>query len=361
MKATVQLIAAGVRIMLWFGAAAIAADRSGLTTHGSLQFDASGWYREHESSDSMVSFAGTNMLTLNVKTPLLKHAKVEGLLDIYQAYGAYASLIQSTASDQAITTLSGRAPILADLRMLYGALYLPWADVTLGRQIVNYGKGVLFSPLDVFSSVNLIELSFKRSGSDIAMVSVPLGDVSGIDAVTEFPIGNIDYATSMRGFTTIAGWDLSAAGIYRHRSREGIAGIAFKGDLIAGLTGELVTRYNRDRREWRFEAMAGADYSIRNTCFFAVEYFYRDDGAPHPIYDRHNLFGSIQYVINDLMSVSLVVLGALPEENAFATLQYSWNILQSVNTLFFLRSYHLESFGNLLPKGEAGVRVVVAF
>ncbi|MBN1576309.1 MAG: hypothetical protein JW913_07155 [Chitinispirillaceae bacterium] len=342
-------------------AAGRAAEKPGLTVHGSLQFDVSGWYRDREKSDSAESFAGTNMLTLNVKTPLLKSAKVEGLLDIYQVYGAYASLVRSTAPGQALTALSGSTPILADLRMLYGALYLPWADITLGRQIVNYGKGMLLSPLDVFSTIDLFELSFKRSGSDIVMAAFPLGEVSGIDAVTGFPIGNSDYATSIRAFTTFSGWDLSAAGIYRHRSREAIGGVAFKGDLVAGITGELVAHYGRDTRRWGFEAMAGADYSIRNTWIFVVEYLYREDGATHPIYDWHNLFGSVQYVINDLMTVSAVMLGSLPAENALATLQYSWNILQSVTTIFHLRYYHFEGFGLLIPRGEAGVRVVIQF
>ncbi len=355
-----RILRANVVLYVLVAAAVGASDKSGLVAHGSLQFDAAGWYRNTENGDSAIAFAGTNMLTLDVKTPLLKSAKVEGLLDIYQVYGAYAGLLQSDTGQNTAVVVSGRAPILADLRMLYGALYLPWADVTLGRQIVNYGKGMLLSPLDVFSTVNLFELSFKRRGSDIAMVAVPLGDVSGIDAVTEFPIGNNDYATSMRAFTTVSGWDLSAVEIYRHRSREAIGGIAFKGDLVAGLTGELVTRYDRDNCKWGFEAMAGADYSIRNTWMFAVEYLYRSDRGTHPVYDQHNLFGSLQYAINDLMTISAVMLGALPAENALATLQYSWNILQSVNTIIYLRYYHLEGF-ELLPQGEAGMRVEIRF
>ncbi|MBN1308550.1 MAG: hypothetical protein JXA18_11565 [Chitinispirillaceae bacterium] len=352
---------AAVVVVTAFFAIEGATEKSGLAAHGSLQFDASGWYRGHAGADSTLLFAGTNMLTLTIRTLQPKSAKVEGLIDIYQVYGTYAALVHSTANDRTITALSGSAPILADLRMLYGALYLPWADITLGRQVVNYGKGMLLSPLDVFSTVNLFELSFKRSGSDIVMASFPLGEVSGIDAVTGFPIGNSDYATSLRAFTTLSGWDVSAAGMYRHHSREGIAGIAFKGDAVAGLTGEIVTRYNRDSREWRFEAMAGADYSIRTIFFFGTEYLYRQEGTPHPVYDRHNLFVSLQYVINDLMSVSLVTLAALPEENALATLQYSWDILQSVNTILYLRNYHLKGFGPLLPQGEAGVRVVIHF
>lgn len=340
---------------------ALSAAPSGLTTHGSLQFDASGWYRDAGSFDSSLSFAGMNMLTLKMKTPRLKTAKVEGVIDVYQVYGEYAGLLQSNGESPGQSLFSGSTPILADLRMLYGALYLPWADVTLGRQIVNYGKGALFSPLDVFSSVNLLELSFKRSGSDIVMVAFPAGDLSGVDIVTEFPVGTDDYASSLRGFTTLGGWDLSAVGIYRHRSREGIGGIAFKGDLLVGVTGEVAARYSRESGEVSIETMVGVDYSIKNTWFFSAEYNYRERDNGQPMYGNHNLFGSVQYIINDLMTASLVVIGVLPEENVLATAQYSWNILQSVSAAFYLRYYQFDGFEKLLPQGEAGTRVTISF
>ena len=333
---------------------------SGLTVHGSLQADMSGWYQEYDQTDSAVSFAGVNMLTLEVKTPKLKQAKVEGILDIYQLYGKSAEYYLAALPPTA-ASFSGDAPIVLDLRTLYGSLYLSWADVTIGRQIVNYGKGMLFSPLDVFSTVNPLELSFKRSGSNIAMAAIPIGDLSGVDIVSEFPIGEHDYASSVRGFTTLNGWDLSAVGIYRHQSQEVTGGIAFKGDLEVGVTGELVTHYGRETDVTRFEAMAGVDYSLKNTVFFITEYWYRPDEKTVSIYGEHNLFGSVQYIINDLMSVSAVIIAALPEEHVLATLQYQYNILQSVDTQWFMRYYKLESLGGMIPDGEAGVRVVISF
>jgi hypothetical protein len=333
---------------------------SGLVVHGSLQTDASAWYQKNDKIDSAVSFAGINMLTLEVKTSQLKQAKVEGMLDIYQLYGKNAEYFYA-ALPQSIASSTGDTPIMIDLRTLYGAFYLPWADVTVGRQIVNYGKGMLFSPLDAFSTVNLLELSFRRSGSDIAMAAIPVGDLSGVDIVTEFPIEDRDYASAVRGFTTFGGWDLSAVGIYRHRTREVTGGIAFKGDLEVGVTGEFVTHYDHNNSDIRFEAMTGIDYSIHNTIFFSTEYWYRSDKEPSVFYGEHNLFGSVQYIINDLMSVSAVIISALPEEHVLATFQYQYNILQSVDTQWFLRYYHLENLGSMVPEGEAGVRAVISF
>lgn len=334
--------------------------RSGLVVHGYMQADASAWYQENDNIDSAVSFAGVNMLTLEVKTSQLKQAKVEGMLDIYQPYGITANYLIDSLSMK-IASLTGESPVKIYPRTLFGAFYFPWADVTIGRQIVNYGKGMLFSPLDVFSTVNLLELSFRRSGSDIAMAAIPIGDLSGVDVVTELPMGDRDYASSVRGFTTLGGWDLSAVGIYRHRTQEVTGGIAFKGDLEVGVTGELVTHYDRENSDIRFEAMTGIDYSIRNTFFFTTEYWYRSGSESSVFYREHNLFGSAQYIINDLMSVSALIISAFPEKHILGTIQYQYNILQSVDTQWYLRYYHLGNLGGMVPEGEAGVRAVISF
>jgi hypothetical protein len=337
-------------------------EKPGLTVRGSLQSDAAGWYRYDTPTESAFSFAGATMLTLDILTPPSKTAKVEALADLYQLYGGYAASAAASPQAAASMIVPGKAPLLLDLRMLYGALYLPWADVTLGRQIVNYGKGTLFSPLDAFTTVNLFELSFKRSGSDIAMVSVPLGDMAGIDAVTGFPIGNNDYASAGRAFGTVAGWDVSVAGIYRHRSRQGIAGIAFKGDLIAGVTGEAVVRYDRAAHRMSAEAMAGVDYSVNTAWLFGAEYYFRQRGVSNIASDKHNVSVTTRYLINDLMSIALTAIGALPSQKGIVMLQYSWNMMQNVNTIWYGRVYRIEDPNSTtLPDGEAGVRIVISF
>ena len=109
--------------------------------------------------------------------------------------------------------------------------------------------------------------------------------------------------------------------------------------------------------------MTGIDYSVRNTWFFLAEYDYRQNNNDNPLYGNHNLFGSVQYIINDLMTVSLSVIGVLPEENVLATVQYSWNILQSVSTAFYFRYYRFDALEleSLLPQGEGGTRVTISF
>jgi hypothetical protein len=330
------------------------------TAHGALQFDAATWYAKRRSSDSIFSFAGMNMLTLNVKSTNLKSAKIEGLVDIAQLYGMYAGRLTTSFGPLSLPALS-TAPLIADLRMLYGSLYLPFADITFGRQIVNLGKGAFFSPVDQFSSVDITELSFKRRGSDIVMASVPLGTVSGIDAVTELPTGNDDRASALQVFTNASGWDIAGTGIYRHRTREVTGGIAAKGDALIGITGECIARYNRSSKKMRFEAMTGIDYSISQTWLFAAEYYYRSSPSDHFLFDKHNLFGTVQYTINDLMSLSSFVISALPAANCCATVQYAWNLLQGVTTSLYVRYWRLDEIDSPLPDCDAGVRVSIRY
>jgi len=219
----------------------------------------------------------------------------------------------------------------------------------------------VFSPVDVFSTVSLTDLSFKRSGSDVVTARFPVGPLGGVDAVAELPAGRHDNAALVKAFGTVRGWDLSLVGIYRQKSRTVIGGLAFKGDALVGLCGEAVTLYDRNDRQWAFEAMAGADYSVRSTWFFAAEYMYgeRRDVA-NPLRDWHNLYDSVRFVISDLMSVAGVVIATVPDRHALATVQYAWNILQSVDTVWYLRYYRLGA-APYAPDGEGGLRLTVKF
>jgi len=344
-----------------FALPAVSGEKASLSTHGELTIDGSMFTNSDAPFDSVRRSSGRTMLTLDVKTTQLANAKVETLVDFYRLYGLYADLAAQTLQGN-LPVPAGNSPFYADLRMLYGALYLPWADITVGRQIVNFGKGMLFSPLDCFSTVDVTELSLRRSGSDIAMAAIPFGTVTGLDLITTLPQTGTGRTTAARAFTTISGWDVGFTALHRADSKTTITGIAFKGDLIAGVTGELVTRYDAEHDRTDGEAMAGIDYSISRTWFFNAEYYYRTDPAAHILYRTHNVFGSLRYMINDLMNLSLVCIATVPVENKLVTLQFGWNILQDVTSTAFVRygSYDA-SLPLSIPDTECGVRVVIAF
>ncbi len=341
--------------------------KSGLQFNGSMYSDL-GWSHYYKSSTSdSVSFCGVSVLGVGFKNSNRKYAKVEGILDILLPHGHYAkSWSQGMSSFLApmADSLIGSPllPFIMDLRKLYVSMYLPWADITLGRQVVNFGKGVLFSPVDVFSSVELADLNYRRRGADIISARFPLGNLSGLDVIAQLPQGAGAHSNALRAFTTKWDFDLAAVGIYRHGAAgdtvgdKVLGGLSFKGDMKAGLTGETVIHYTTKGGSTYGEVMAGADYSWGQKWFVSGEYLYRDTGLVHPLWGVHNVYGSIRYMINDLMHVSLSLIHVISTPSSIGMVQYFYNILQNVNATVYCRAFDGLSTPNLEYAGRVEVK-----
>lgn len=327
-------------------------------------------------------FSGNSLLTFQMKTTGLENARVEASLDVGTLYGRAAALYLQSQPEGGL--VAGGVPLYLDLRKLSGTLYFPHLDVSLGRQIVNFGTGTVFSPIDVFSSVELLELSFRRRGSDVLRMRVPLGDLGGIEALVGYPSGLTGegappQSTALKVFGNLGGWDVSGVGLLRvvpgsaevPSTRTVRGGVAFKGDLIVGLAGEVVVQAPFGGAEGAetptIEAMVGMDYSVELSAIdsrlvLMAEYLYRDEALGQSgLYDQHTFFGSLSLPIDDLRSVSVAALGSYPAKDWMVTPQFSWNVLQGVNAIFYARAFHIAAYEGLLPDGEVAVRVVVKF
>ena len=327
-----------------------AEQKSGIRFRGSMYTDLGLLHTVHSSSKDEADFAGMSVLSANFKNTDREFGKVEGLFDIIIPYG---SLIEryvpdSIDSDSSVLDLYklfsfGKAPALLDIRKLYLSMYLPFADITLGRQIINFGKGFVFSPIDVFSSVELNDINYRRRGSDIVNIRIPFSDLAGLDFTTELPFVDGDFSTAVKLFATFFDFDFSLIGMYRNTGAvadfedEVVTGLTFKGDIEIGIYGEAVVHVLADSRDVFFEGMLGADYSIKDKWFFMAEYLYKQYDWSNSIWGEHNLFGSIRYNINDIMNISGNVIYDFEHESTSGILQCNYNILQNVNTIFYIQ------------------------
>jgi hypothetical protein len=322
-------------------------------------------------------FAGANLLTLTMRNANAKVVRVDASVDFWLLLGAYADAYRRADSSQAPAMLqSPSAAFIADVRKLYCALYLPYADISIGRQIVSFGQGMVFSPIDVFSSVNILDLSLRRRGSDVARVRVPFGDLAGIDALAKVGSRSEGIAAAIKGFGHLGTFDIASIGIYQTDLNEFVTGLTFKGDLAAGVYGELVEhwRYSGYRA---FVGMLGADYSINGDWYVTVEYLYNEKPQPAGTPSQfslvqtnialmHNHYGflSARYKINDLMNVSASAIADISAKSGFITAQYSYNVLQNADVVVYVQGYPASINGLLpIPYAEVtyGVRVKVAF
>ncbi len=330
-----------------------AEQKSGIRFRGSMYTDLGLLHTVHSTIKDEVDFAGMSVLSVNFKNTNRKFGKVEGLFDVIIPYGSMIEryvpdIPDSIDSDESLLDLFklfsfGKAPVLLDLRKLYLSMYLPFADITLGRQIINFGKGFVFSPIDVFSTVELYDINFRRRGTDIANIRIPFSDLAGLDITTELPFIDDNFSTAAKLFATLFDFDFSLIGMYRNASAdadfddEAVFGLTFKGDMEIGLYGETVVHFLTDSRDVFFEGMLGADYSIKDKWYFMAEYLYKQYDWSNSIWGEHNLFGSIRYNINDLMNVSGNVIYDFEHESTLGILQWYYNILQNVNTIIYIQ------------------------
>jgi hypothetical protein len=351
---------------------AAAAPKQALQFSGSIYSDLGVYHTWEPETEDTFDFAGRTTLNLGFVNTNRRVAKMETDLDVFLLYGAQAEHFMAQYADTGIDINAvekvvslfslGGSPVLFDVRKMYCSLYFPFADITIGRQIINFGKGIVFSPIDVFSSVELTDIMLRRRGSDIVAATIPLGALSGMDAVVQLPFADAPVSSALKLYASLFSVDFSAVGIYKYANSgvraddEAIVGLTAKGDLEIGLYGEAVAHLLDMGESLYPEAMLGADYSIQNRWFFALEYLYKDYRLSSR-WGEHNLFGQIQYSINDLMNVSALALYDFERDAAMGMVQYFYNILQNANTLVYIRGYD-----NLGPYDlEYALRVEVLF
>lgn len=363
----------------------------GLTVNGytaEAAFDFSGSYRNDmavwryapQDGSPAWRWGDQNTLRLNFKE-ISSNIKVEGSFDLSLLAGENAEAYSKTlltGQDHSFIWLDTRWAPLVDTRKLYLSLFFDHLTFTLGRQIINYGVGYIFSPIDCFSTVNLQDIGLSRKGSDIMRVQVPLGDLAGLEGVTTITANGTDSASAVKIFGNLGGYDLSLTGIYKKPQEELLVGVTFKGDLEIGIHGELVEHWNRQNDTRYFEGMAGADYSFNgNKVILLVEYYYNgnpiDPSKLTPAdllaLNRNFLgpsyfFGQAQYVYDEIRSFNVNGIYNPMEKSWVGTFQFIYNVRQNTNLLLHARYYAgdlngMDSANS--PKVEYGAGVEIKF
>ncbi len=308
---------------------------------------------DREKKDE-VNFTGKSVLSLSFKNSNRKFGKVESDFDLILPYGSsileYSPAFTDSLNSNILELFSfGKTPLLLDIRKFYLSIYLPFADISIGRQIINFGKGLVFSPVDAFAMVELQDINLRKTGSDIVNVKIPIGDLSGIDLIVEMPFLEKGFSSAIKTFTTVNTFDLSLLGIYKKAGddsdieNEILGGFSFKGDLVVGLYGEGVVHYIYESNNAYFESMLGIDYSVKGKWIFALEYLYKQQEWQKSFWGENNIFGSAQFVINELANLSGSLIYNFEDNMTLGTLQFNYNILQNVNTVLYVQGIDSES------------------
>jgi hypothetical protein len=193
-------------------------------------------------------------------------------------------------------------------------LSVPWADLTVGRQAISFGKAYFWNPLDIFLPFD--PRSFDRDykpGVDALKLDVPLADFAGFNIVaasgrkTGADGGYADggkragcswYGSALmaRVFAGIRGWDLAIQGgkVYGGwQAGGGFAGEAgpmeIRGEaaylkVLAG--GDRVPLPSPDDNRLlddRLEAVVGTGRKLTPEIQVEAEYLYNGAGLPRSL------------------------------------------------------------------------------
>jgi hypothetical protein len=259
--------------------------------------------------------------------------------------------------------------VAARVRTLYLRLDLDWASLTAGRQVVNYGRGALWSPTDIFTELDLTGLSPVRRGTDALRLVLPFGATEALDLVAAPTAAAEDgrYALRLRGL--LAGVDGALMAARDGAGGGTVIGSDFKADLELGFYGEASYELYDSGRAGTLKAAGGADYSFGDF-IVAAEYYYNGGGASSDLLfpGSHNVYGSVIWKASELLSLSGTLVWDVSDESGTYTLLADGSVAQNATLGGFLQyGFGQSSYGLGFGSGssawsaEAGLEIEVKF
>jgi hypothetical protein len=227
------------------------------------------------------------------------------------------------------------------VRTLYAKLDLDWAAFTAGRQVLNYGRGALWTPTDIFTELDLTGISPVRRGTDALRVVVPLDVTAGLDfaaAPTTSP-GSGKYAARLSGL--LGDVDTAVMAARDGAGKSWLAGADFKADLVVGLYADAIYA-QPDSGGWgTVRAAAGADWSFGDF-IVAAEYYYNSGGSSADLLfpGAHNVYGSFTWKASELFVLSLATVVDVEGGAGTGTLIVQVSAAQNANVTAYLQAAH---------------------
>ncbi len=248
-------------------------------------------------------------------------------------------------------------------------------SLKLGRQIHNSGRALVFSPADLFSSPDLSGLSATRRGSDIALLSIPIGSRGGGGLIAKPGIDpglGIYAARLSSGFKDFEAQAQVARGL--GPDAFWCASLDFKADILIGLYAEACL-YRPDASGIpALRTSLGGDYSWNRELFLRGEYYFnglgpelsdyqiREDGLA-AFQEVHNAYLSLSWLFLEEFSSALSWIGSIDffqaqRNSGSATIVFSWQAVQNSSLSAFLRlGYGATDIDSL----QAGLRMELKF
>jgi hypothetical protein len=302
------------------------------------------------------SYGSATTLSLDLRARG-EHARAEGSVEASVLTGAAAALAWTIAQIPAFArpdellvpvppapAVPPAAPVppptifALRVRTLYLKLDPGWASLTLGRQVVNYGRGALWSPTDIFTELDLTGLSPVRLGTDALRLTVPLGATAGVDVVAAPTLDPAAGRYALRVGGLLGDVDGTVMAARDGTGKGWVFGADFKADVVLGVFGEAVYRLPDSGGPGAMRAAAGADWSFDNF-IVAAEYYFNGDGAADPLFPgTHNVYASLTWTPTELVRCSALTFFDVVAGTGTATILTAVSVAQNAALTVFLQA-----------------------
>jgi len=171
---------------------------------------------------------------------------------------------------------------------LYARGRMDWGDVTIGRQAIGWGVGIIWAPLDLLTGFSPVQIDREyRLGIDAGRVLVPLGAFSELDAIYVFYGTSFDdQVSALRWRTTLVEYGIDVGLVAGKFFEDVVLGALVAGQYRGvGLHSSinLTHSYGDDAGPKDFARLVvGADYRFSGNVFAVAEYYFNGWGASSP-------------------------------------------------------------------------------
>lgn len=211
-------------------------------------------------------------------------------------------------------------------------------EATIGRQRINWGINMVWTPNDIFNSFNYFDFDYvERPGCDAMLLEYFTGNTSSLQF--GFKMDSHEEVTSALMYRYNR-WKYDIQAFTGVMTKDIVVGAGWSGDIGgAGFTGEMSYFHPHDDfsdTTGIFEASVSLNYTFKNALFINASYLYNSNGTTGPagygpalrLYSdisaknftlaKHSLFAGIGYPLTPLVRTDFSCIFNPNDNSGFA-------------------------------------------
>ena len=253
-------------------------------------------------------------------------------------------------------------------------LKLGKVELTAGRQRINWGLNLVWTPNDIFNSFNYFDFDYaERPGCDGLLVEYYTGLTSSLQLAVKLDNEDSLTAALMYRFNR---WNYDFQFFGGVMEEDAVIGLGWAGQIEgAGFTGEASYFRNAGRFDEDggvFVGSVGLNYTLKDGWFLMGSYLYnssgttgkagsghlltqyRDISAKNFTLARHSVFASAAYPVTPLINASLAAIVNPNDASGFAGPSVDFSLTNNLSLYFIVQVFWGEQGSEYGDYGSLG-------